>query len=120
MSGFDVAGDLALSSDGRRLLWWQGAEEVAHRVRVKLQIFRGIWHYDQRIGIRYRDAIFEKPSSIGVALLRAEVWRTLIETNGIVSVQYVRIGYDRQTRTATCVWRAMTDVGPTEGYVDWS
>jgi len=112
--GFQIPGDLALSADGRYLLLWQGGEEIAYRANVALQTFAGAWVYDPSKGVKYLYEIFEKPASAGLALLRAEIWRVLGETAGIVEVLQVQIDFDSDTRTATIRWQARAD---TDGVV---
>ena len=119
MPCFQIPGDLKLSEDGRRLVWWQGAEEVAARVNVKLQVFKGIWFYDQSAGIRWLD-IFDAKGKTAFVLLRSEVWRTIQSTNGIVRVQSVDVSFDRASRRATVKWSAVTDAGPTNSEVSFS
>ena len=117
MPGFDVAGDLALSADGRTVLLWQGAEEVASRVDAAIQTFAGVWLYDQTVGVKYLQNIFEKPASAGLAVLRAELYRTIAGTPGIVAVQKIVLDYSSETREATVQWQAQTNAGPTSGTV---
>jgi hypothetical protein len=107
--GFQIPGDLALSADGRYLLLWQGGEEIAHRANVALQTFAGAWVYDPNKGVKYLYEIFEKPASAGLALLRAEIWRVLGETAGVVEVLQVQIDFDPETRTATIRWQARAE-----------
>jgi hypothetical protein len=115
--GFSIPGDIALSDDGRYLLLWQGAEEVAARVAVAIQTFAGTWRYDQRAGVRYLFEIFEKPASAGLALLRADLWRVIRETPGIVAVVKMTLDFAPATREATVTWEAKTDAGPIGGTV---
>jgi len=109
--GFDVSGDIALSSDERHLLLAQGPTEIVDRIRVGLETLAGTWAYDLRVGVRYWDQIFEKPASVGLALLRSEITRIVRETPGVVSVGRVAVSFDRATRTASVAWSAQTDAG---------
>ncbi|MFA5401391.1 MAG: hypothetical protein WC359_13160 [Dehalococcoidia bacterium] len=70
--------------------------------------------YDPSKGVKYLYEIFEKPASAGLALLRAEIWRVLGETAGIVEVVEVQLDFDSDTRTATIRWQARAD---TDGVV---
>jgi hypothetical protein len=115
MIGFPIHGDLALSADGRYFVWRQGIDEVADRVRAALQIFRTTWWYNQQTGIRYLDVILEKPSSAGLALLQAEVRRTISETPGILSVLSVSVTYEPSTREAVVTWQAQSQFGVLAG-----
>ncbi len=110
-AGFQIPGDLALTPDGRHFLLGQGAEEIAGRVDVGLQTFYGTWIYDQSKGVKYLQGIFEKPSSAGLALLRAEVWRVIGETAGIGGVDKVVLAFDPITRQANIAWQAHTEAG---------
>ena len=109
MPGFQVSGDIALSADGRYLLLWQGLEEIAHRVRVALQIWRGTWIYDQTVGIRYLPGILGKPAALG--LLRSEVYRTLLSVSGITAVSSVDVQFVRANRAASVAFKAQTAAG---------
>jgi hypothetical protein len=115
--GFQVPGDLALADDERTLVLWQGAEEVAERIAVGLQTFAGTWTYDLRYGMRYLYEILEKPSEVGLALLRAEIWRMIGGTPGVTSVTAVQLDYRPEMREVTVSWQAKTDAGPTTGSV---
>ena len=113
MSGFPIHGDLALSADERRFALRQGIEEYADRVRAALQIFRGVWYYDQMRGMRFLDVILEKPADIALALLRSEARRVIAGVPGTLSVLSVSTVYDG--REATLSWTAKSIYGTTEG-----
>ena len=113
MIGFQIHGDLALFSDGRRFVWRQGADEVADRVRAALQIFRTTWWYNQQAGIRYLDVILEKPTSVSLTLLQAEIRRVLAAIPGIKSVLEVAVAYEN--REATVTWQARSTHGVISG-----
>jgi len=118
VSGFPIAGDLALSADERAFVLRTGVEEYADRVRAALQIFRGTWWYDQRIGIRFLDVILEKPAGTALALLRAEVRRVIASVPGTESVLRVATVYDSATRSARVEWTAKSRFGVAAGSTD--
>ena len=118
MIGFPIAGDLALSDDGRTFVLRTGVEEYADRVRAARQLFRGTWWYDQRIGIRFLDVILEKPAGTALALLRAEVRRVIASVPGTESVLRVATTYDSATRAARVDWTAKSVYGVAEGSTD--
>jgi hypothetical protein len=116
--GFPIAGDLALSDDGRTFVLRTGVEEYADRVRAALQIFRGTWWYDQGVGLRFLDVILEKPASTALALLRAEVRRVIMSVPGTESVIRVATVYDSATRSARVEWIAKSIYGVAAGTTD--
>lgn len=118
MSCFPIHGDLALDEGGTRFILRTGVEEYADRVRAALQIFRGTWWYDQRIGIRFLDVILEKPAGTALALLRAEVRRVIAATPGTESVLRVATVYDSATRSARVEWIAKSIYGVAAGTTD--
>jgi hypothetical protein len=67
--------------------------------------------YDPSKGVKYLYEIFEKPASAGLALLRAEIWRVLGETAGIVEVVSVEIDFSAAERQATIRWQARAETG---------
>lgn len=120
MSCFSIPGDLALSEDGRRLLWWQGADEIASRVNVGIQVHTGTWFYDLSRGVRWSEILGEKMSTGVFALLRAEIWRKVQDTPGIGAVQSVVLTPSRTERAVRVAWRALSDAGVITGNVDWA
>lgn len=115
MSGFPIHGDLALSADGRRFVLQQGVEEYADRVRAALQIFRGVWRYDQTVGLRFLDVILEKPADAALALLRAEARRVIAGVPGTETVISVSTTYDSAARAAVLTWTAKSIYGTASG-----
>jgi len=111
MPGFQVSGDIALSDDGRYLLLAQGPDDIASRVANGLQTISGCWIYNTRAGVKHLYEIFEKPSSNGLALLRAECWRVIAETPGVLSVVQVVIEFAATERTAHVTFEARTESG---------
>jgi hypothetical protein len=113
--GFPIHGDIALSSDGRRFVLRQGVEEYADRVRAALQIFQGLWWYDQSKGLRFLDVILEKPASVGEALLRSEARRVITAVPGTLSVLRIATSYNRSARSVRLEWTAKSRYGVVEG-----
>ena len=117
MSCFNVPGDLMLSADERRILWWQGAEEIAARVNTKIQVFRGFWRYDQNAGVPWFD-VLEKPAD--PSLLRAEIHKVIRSTPGIVRVLRVVVSLNAAERSARVDWSARTNAGIVVSYTELS
>lgn len=113
--GFPIHGDLTLSADGKRFVLHQGIDEYADRVRIALQLFQGTWWYDQSVGMRFFDAILEKPASTGLALLRSEVRRVIARVPGTLSVLSVSATYEASTRSASVAWVAQSQYGAATG-----
>ncbi len=58
--------DFQLNSNGNILLV-DGIDELTQRIYAHLQIHRGEWFLDQNLGIPWKETIFTKYSSIGLA-----------------------------------------------------
>ena len=77
-----TAGDLDLSTGNLQLL--DGNEEIAQKLKYRLQFFFGEWFLDQRLGIPYYEDIFIKnPDLVVVQGIFREV---IIETPGVVGI----------------------------------
>ena len=111
MPGFQIPGDLTLSDDGRYILLAQGPEDIASRVANGLQLVAGSWIYNTAAGMRNVWEIFEKPASNGVALLRAECWRIIAETPGVLGVVSVDVAFASTAREARVTFEAKIPAG---------
>ena len=101
---FTVPGDLELNDARTDVLLVQGGEEIRAAVDAGLQIFKGLWRYDQARGILDFRTLYGKPSDLG--LWRASIWARVAETEGIQRVTGVSVSFDRAARKLSVVWAA--------------
>jgi hypothetical protein len=109
MSGFQVAGDLALNDDQTDMTFVQGVAAVSQSIRTGAFVFRGLWVYDTKAGIPYLDAAFDKDADLNI--LRT-VFRTfLLNTRGVSSVDSLELTFDDKNRILYVDFTVRTDAG---------
>jgi hypothetical protein len=107
--GFDVVGDLALTSDGRdiQLVW--GAKKVLQRIRTRAQIFKGSWRYDRQLGMPYFQEILVAGANL--ELVRRRFQEMLIGTAGVTTIQALTLRIDRSSGTLLVEFSVVCDSG---------
>jgi hypothetical protein len=94
--GFQVAGDLALSADGRELVLVVGAQMALQQIRAGAEIWQGQLSWDPDAGLPMLQQILVKGPDLRVI---TQVFRNfLLDTSGVVSVDELSVSLDRATR----------------------
>lgn len=85
-----TTGDLDLSSGTIELV--TGAEAIGQNIRIRLQMFQGEWHLDERQGMPYFQLILGKkyPNAILAPLFQSAV----LSVAGVVAVPYFRMTFE--------------------------
>ena len=107
--GFDVAGDLALSDNGRDFVIVEQAEKVRQNLKVRAQIFKGSWRYDRTLGVPYFQDILAVGSTFG--LVRRRFYDLVAQTDGVLSVQDLTVRFDGDASTVFVEYTCVVDTG---------
>lgn len=99
MTGFQVAGDLALSADETQLLIVGGSRMVDQQIRTASQIWRGYYRYDVGVGLPMLQSVLVKNADIRVVTQVFREWLATI--SGVVSVESVQCTLDSELRLLT-------------------
>lgn len=91
-------GDLGVNDDGDDLRITTPQEELGQRVYAALEVRRGEWVFDTRLGLPY-ERFWERPTLL--AEVEAEVENTLLAVNGVVAVTITSSSLNRSTRAIT-------------------
>jgi len=91
----DATGNLALSKDGNFGVV-TGLEGLRQRVQTKLKLWRGEWFLDTTKGIPYRQSIFRRPASPGLA--SQTITKSILEEVEVTDVRKVSATIDSTTR----------------------
>ena len=95
-SGFQVAGDLALSDDGRELLIVTGAKMALQQIRAGAEIWQGSVQWDPFAGLPMLQSILVKGPDLRVI---TQVFRQfLLDTAGVVTVDRLDVTFARAER----------------------
>jgi hypothetical protein len=94
--GFQVPGDLALSSDGRELLITSGAAMAQQQILVGAAIWQGSLAWDPESGLPMFDQIIVKGPDFRV--LRSIFRDFLLGCAGVTDVDTLTIALDRAAR----------------------
>ena len=100
-----VACDLHLENG--QLVLVDGAEGIAQHIRNRLQLFRGEWFVDLRVGMPYFEELFVKNPDLDV--LRTLFREAIQGTPGVSSVPQTDVRMDRVNRSATVTFTAVLD-----------
>lgn len=111
-----VTGDLAMDASGN-ILWCEGAVRVGQQARARLDMQRGSWFRDLRVGVRWREKIFAKGATdVEIA---AEITRELLAVPDIARVDDITItrepgsGGDLLSISFTAVTSSGVSIGET-------
>lgn len=109
MPGFQVAGDLMLSADGRELVLVRGAQMALQQIRVGAEIWQGQLSWDPDAGLPMLQQILVKGPDFRVI---QQVFRSFIlDTAGVVSLDDLSVSLDRRARTLSVTFRATCEDG---------
>ncbi len=99
MTGFQVAGDLALSADERELLIVTGAEMSLQQIKAGAEIWAGSLAWDPFAGLPMLQSILVKGPDLR---LITQVFRQfLLDSAGVVTVDQLNVSPDRAARELT-------------------
>lgn len=99
-----VLGDFYVGSDGKEKLITNLADQVAQRLYVRFEFFRGEWFLDLRLGLPYFDQILIKGQDDQV--MRSFFSQTISQDPGVASIKSLSIDTERGTRVATVTFVA--------------
>jgi len=109
VSGFQVAGDLALSSDKTQLLLVRGAQMALQQIRLGAQIWQGTVKSDPDAGLPMLGTILVKGPDLRVI---TQIFRTfLLDTAGMVSVDELNVSLDRTARQLSVTFKVTCEDG---------
>lgn len=99
----DANGDLDISERGDISF----GDSVAQKIRIRLLWFEGEWRWDTEEGLPYFEELFVKNPDVDEfeSLVREKIF----DVDEVTEVREVLISYDRQERTATIKYTALTD-----------
>jgi hypothetical protein len=101
-------GDLYLTPQGQEFLRTSLGAEVAQRLTVRLQFFRGEWFLDLRQGVPYYQVVLRK--GVSDQVLRAVFSQVILGTAGVASLSSLTFSLNKLTRVMTMVFVArLTD-----------
>jgi len=101
MACFNIAGDAALSPDGRTMLLTTGDERTAQRLRIGIRTVLGTYRYDLAKGVRWFE-LLDKPHQ---ALLRAELYDYFLSHPEVSSIASLEFRVDRVTRVMSVAYQ---------------
>jgi hypothetical protein len=110
------AGDLAIDDAGSEVIHTQLTKEVAQRLTVRLNFFRGEWFVNLLEGTPYFQQILGKASDDAV---RAALTAVILGTEGVASLISFTAIRDRSARTATVAFKARLEDGSTFSTADY-
>ena len=109
MTGFQVAGDLALSADERELVLVTGAALALQQIRAGAEIWSGSLSWDPFAGLPMLQSILVKSPDLR---LITQVFRQfLLDTAGVVTVDSLNVSLDRPTRTLSVTFAVTCEDG---------
>lgn len=103
-------GDLALSDAGSEVLTTLLSEEVAQRLTVKLNFFKGEWFVNLFAGTPYFQQILGKAAD---STIRSVMSSIISETEGVASLSSLEVTRDRAARTVAIKFVAVLEDGTT-------
>jgi hypothetical protein len=108
VASFAQTGDNDLFFENGRLRLIRGAEEKAQKIRNRLQLFRGEWFLDVRVGVPYFASVFIKAPDL--ELVKRIFRRAIMSVEGVADVLdvVVKLNPDRSLDYA---FRAVDDEG---------
>lgn len=85
----------------------EGADEIAQKLRVRYQFFKGEWFLDQRVGVPYFQTIFVK--GVPETVIRTTMVNVALTTPGVANVEDYEFSLDAVTRAASISFRAILE-----------
>lgn len=109
MTGFQVAGDLALSADERELVLVTGAAMALQQIRAGAEIWAGSLSWDPFAGLPMLQSILVKSPDLR---LITQVFRQfLLDSAGVVTVDSLNVSLDRPARALSVSFRCTCEDG---------
>lgn len=99
----ETNGDLKITN-GQLVLVTRVADVVAIELRNRFLFVKGEWFLDTRLGVPYIAFIFVKNPDL--LLIRSLFRKIIIDTNGVVDVLEMTLGFDSTTRKLAFTFRA--------------
>jgi hypothetical protein len=96
-------GDIDVSTGDFQLI--DGTEAIAQHISIRLQLFKGEWFLDTRLGIPYFQSILVK--NPGSNVIRAIYTEALLETPGVLAVNDLEVTYDGELRKVAITFSAL-------------
>lgn len=97
--------DLAIEGNG--LVWANSVDAIAQHLRIKLRFFLSEYHLDTSLGIpMYEDVLVKNPNRLSLQSIYREI---ILETEGVVSIDYFNFTFDRATRRMLLDFDATVD-----------
>lgn len=78
-------------------------EAVAQIVKERLRFYRGEWWEDKESGFQLPEFIADTVRKSDVDILAKYITSYIAETEGVIGISGVRIGYDKRVLTYRCV-----------------
>lgn len=103
--------DILLSTDGDLYITEKGdialANSVAQKIKIRLRWWLGEWRWDEDEGLPYRDELFVKNPDTDrfEQLIREKIF----DVTEVTEVKDVSVEYDREKRTCSIRFTAVTD-----------
>jgi hypothetical protein len=96
VSGFQIPGDLRLSSNGLDFDLADGLLRVRQLIETGSTVFQGYWIYDLNAGIPYFQAVMAKGA--GLETIRAVFSEFLLSIDGVLSIESLTVDVDTVLR----------------------
>lgn len=97
--------DLVLDDTGNLALVTDPVEEVAQRLRYRLQTIQGTWPLDLSMGVDYLGEVLVKAPDL--ALVRSEFVRVIGTTEGVTRIESLELDYDAPDRHLALTFRVI-------------
>jgi hypothetical protein len=108
VASFVQTGDNDILFENGRMRIVRGAEEKAQKIKNRLQLFRGEWFLDTRIGVPHFEHVFVKAPDLEV--IKRIFRRAIMSVEGIEDVLDVEVRLNAD-RTFSYAFRAVDDEG---------
>ncbi len=108
MSAFKLnnSGDLDVSTGALQVL--SGGSEIAQKIGIRLQFFRGEWSLDTTVGIPYFQNLLGVKNP-NMSTVRSLLLEAITSCPGVSSVSNFSLSYDGATRALSVSFQATTD-----------
>jgi len=101
------SGDIDFTTDEMVLI--SGVEAVAQDISVRLQLFKGEWFRDTRIGIPYYEKILGEKPRIGV--IKSIFQQAILAVPGMISISDLQLEYTGSERKLTVTFYGVCESG---------